>query len=262
MTTGVSSAAGRGAGGGAGSAIFLMIAVGMGVVATVLAFVFINSAGNSRSAQGVPILVARRNLPVNTTIDPDRDLKVENIPVEFDALRRLTLDSAAVGNYKGEKVNRDIPAGQPVFLADLAAYGALELKEPWRALPIQAEPGIAIPGDYVKILIARPDVASAMAAGADASRAPYVANYAANGQAFRIIAVGGSLFKTRAQVMASEAGSGSSAPKVVTLEVTDAEATDILSALGSGMQRATLVICPPPAAASAPAGNGTRPGRN
>ena len=50
-------------------------------------------------------------------------------------------------------MNRRIPAGQPVFLADIAAYGVLELKPPFRALPIQAEAGIAIPGDWVQVLV-------------------------------------------------------------------------------------------------------------
>ena len=53
--------------------------------------------------------------------------------------------------------------------------------------------------------------------------------------------------------MAADASSGTAnSAKVVELEVTDEDALDILSAMGNGLQKATLVICPPPATATAP----------
>ncbi len=236
------------------SKMFLLAAVALGVLATVLAFAFINSAGNTAAVgPKLSIVVARRDLPADSVLDADRDLRTEEIPdrADFKAFSRLTLDPQILASYKGQHVNRLVPAGQPVFLADIAAYGALELKEPYRALPIQAEPGIAIPGDYVQVLITKPDLA---ASAEIPGRNPFVAAYAANGQAFRVIAIGGALFKTRSGVFASDAGMARSGSTVVTLEVTENQAAEIISAVGSGGQRATLVICPPPATGPAPRG--------
>ena len=147
--------------------MFLIFAVVLGVLATVLAFGFIqNSAGADRGPK-ITITIAKRDLQVNSTIDPARDLDVLDIPGTFRTLQGKTLDPTGRNNYKGEVVNRNIPAGQPVFLADIANYGVFEINDPFVAMPKQAEPGIAIPGDYVKIMVARPDVSGAATAGTD-----------------------------------------------------------------------------------------------
>lgn len=234
--------------GSAASKMFLLAAVAMGVLATVLAFSFINSAGSSQGGPQVRIVTAKRDLPPDATLDPDRDLRVESIPAKFDALARLTLDPSSVASYRGQRVNRQIPAGQPVFLADIAAYANFTPKAPFVALPIQAEAGIAIPGDWVQVMVTRPDLSAAVNPAAG-GRMPFVATFAAEGKPFRVIAVGGALFRTRSAVMAADAGGSSSSNKTVTLEATDQDALEIQGALGNGSQKATLVIVAPPATA-------------
>ena len=228
------------------SKAFLVVAIALGVLATILAFGFINSAGGG-SGPKTQIVIARRDLPVTTrwilraTWTSGKSRPLSNRSTSSPSM------GAALTNYKGQRINRNIPAGQPVFLADLGNVADYRPTPGLVALPDLAEPGIAIPGDYVKVLVARPDTAAPLRQGWTL-RSPYVASYAARGQAFRIIAVGGNLFRTRSQILAADAASASSSSKLVTLEVTEAQAQEIQSALG-GMQRATLVIVAPPAGA-------------
>jgi Flp pilus assembly protein CpaB len=235
--------------------MFLVAAVVVGVVATVLAFAFIDNAAAADHGPKTKIVVAARDLRPNAVLDVERDLKVEEIPAKYAGLAALTLDPEARAGYRGQRVNRRVPAGQPVFLADLAAVGELKLEEPYRALTIPAVPGIVIPGDYVKVMVARADV-SAAASGAPDVRGPvgYEAGLVGKGQAYRVVAVGNSLSKTRQQVTAAdqyESGAGGSA-KTVTLAVTEDQAREILRAVGTGGQPVTLLLCPP---ATAPAGS-------
>ncbi len=232
------------------SRMFLVAAVVVGVVATVLAFAFIDSTAAADRGPKTKIVVAARDLKPNAVLDVERDLRVEEIPAKYSGLAALTLDAEGRGGYRGQRVNRRVPAGQPVFLADLAAVGELKLEEPYRALTIPAVPGIVIPGDYVKVMVARADVAAAANAGAAPDvKAPvgYEAGLIGKGQAYRVVAVGNSLSKTRQQVTAAdqyESGAGGNA-KTVTLAVTEEQAREILRAVGTGGQPVTLLLCPP-----------------
>ncbi len=231
-----------GAGGAGASKAFLIAAVVLGVLATVLAFGFIESTAGQDRGPKTRIVVAKRDLRPNVAIDPERDLQAEDVPARFAAMAAQSLDWDARADYKGQRLNRRVLAGQPIFLADLSAMGELRLSEGTRALTISAEPGITIPGDYVKILVPRMDPVTAGGA-ADPNRAPYQVLLIGRGNGYRVLAVGGSLFKTRQQVTASdqyEAGSGSA--KTVTLEVTEDQAGEILRSLGGGQQKATLLL--------------------
>jgi Flp pilus assembly protein CpaB len=143
-------------------------------------------------------------------------------------------------------------AGQPVFLADLGAgVGDLELKDPYRALTIAATPGIVIPGDYVKVMVARAvasggvGVGGAVAVGGGGAGG-YEATLVGKGEAYRVIAVGNSLSKTRQQVTAADQyQNGGTNARTVTLAVTEGEAEEILRAVGPGGAPVTLLLCPP-----------------
>jgi Flp pilus assembly protein CpaB len=229
--------------------MFLVAAVVVGVVATVLAFAFIDSTAGTDRGPKTKIVVAARDLRPNAVLDVERDLRVEEIPARYSGLAALTLDAEARAGYRGQRVNRRVPAGQPVFLADLAAVGELRLEEPYRALTIPAVPGIVIPGDYVKVMVARADVSAAAAAGAAPDvKGPvgYEAGLVGKGQAYRVVAVGNSLSKTRQQVTAADQyeSAGGNA-KTVTLAVTEEQAREILRAVGAGGQAVTLLLCPP-----------------
>jgi Flp pilus assembly protein CpaB len=236
------------------SKAFLVGAVVLGVLATIMAFVFIQStAGVDRGPQ-VRIVVAARDLRPNAIIDPERDLKVEQVPVKFQSLASESLDPDAKATYKGQRVNRRILASQPIFLADLAAVGSLDIKEPYRALSIPADAGLVIPGDRVQILVAQPDAGM----GAPVPGQPARSNgglLVGNGKAFRVLAVGGELKKTRSQATNADQVANTASSKMVTLEVTPEEAAQMVGVISTNPARNMLLICPPPIPASEPATN-------
>jgi Flp pilus assembly protein CpaB len=242
-----------------------MVAVLLGVLATVLAFFFINQAGAGNTGPRVSITVAQHDMSPNMPLDPARDLTVIDIPQRFSSLAQRCLDPKSLsGNaYKGQRVNREILAGQPVMLADIAAVGDLVLEKPYYALTLPAETGMIIPGDLVKIMLTRSNLVSAAATmPAAAGMMPYDATIIGKDDGFKVLAVGGYLFKTRAQTLTSDQyNSSAAANKTVTLQVTEAQAKEIMSALGSpsNSNRATLLLCPssktapPPPVPSEPA---------
>jgi Flp pilus assembly protein CpaB len=228
----------------------LIAAVVLGVLATVLAFTFIQSAAGTDRGPKTRIVVAKHDLKPNAVIDPERDLQVEEIPARFGDLAAQSLDWESRSNYKGQRLNRRVLARQPIFLADLSAAGELDLAPGARALTIPAEPGIVIPGDYVKVVVPRPDYLAAAQAGAGSGGNPgasaYQVTIIGRGNGYRVLAVGGSLFKTRQQVTAADQyESGSAASKTVTLEVTEEQAAEIMRAAGNTQQKATLLLCMP-----------------
>ena len=237
------------------SKAFLVGAVVLGVLATIMAFLFIQSTAAQDRGPHVQILIAARDLRANSLIDPDRDLKVEEIPVKFRDLAGKCLEPDARSTYKGQRVNRRILAGQPVFLADLAAGGTLEIKEPYRALTIPADAGLVIPGDPVQILVAQPDAGGMAPPGATKPGQTNNALLVANGKAFRVLAVGGNLDKTRSQATNADQTASTLSSKVVTLEVTPEEASQIVGVISTNPARNMLLICPPSLPPTEPATN-------
>ncbi len=231
------------------SRIFLVGAVVLGVLATVMAFAFIQSSASADRGPKVHIVVAARDLKANEILNPERDLKVEEIPQKFAVLANESLDPEAKGTYKGQRVNRRILAGQPIFLADLAAGGSLDLKEPNRALTIPADAGLVIPGDYVQILVSSPDSGAAVPGKSAALNS---ATMVSGGRAYRVLAVGGSLSKTRSQATNADQYASGSSSRLVTLEVTADQAREIVSEISNSAQRNMLLICPSGAAPPAP----------
>jgi Flp pilus assembly protein CpaB len=250
-----------GAQGGAASKTFLLAAVGLGVLATVLAFLFIEGTAGQDRGPRTRIVVAKRDLRPNAAIDPDRDLEVDEIPTKYAALAAQSLNPEALANYRGQRINRRIQAKQPVLLADLAAVAELELKPGERALTIPADPGIIIPGDYVKIIVSRPETVVPNESGQGGTRVPGQVTIIGHGNGYRVVAVGSSLFKTRQQVTgADQYESTGSGPRTVTLAVTEDDAREIQGALGTGQAaRPTLLLCPPGEAPATNAAGNTSP---
>jgi Flp pilus assembly protein CpaB len=232
--------------GGAASKAFLIAAVVLGVLATVLAFAFIqNTAGVDRTPR-IAIAVAKRDLTPAISIDPDRDFERQEISAASPyAARSLAWDNRNA--YKSERVNRDIFATQPILLADLASVGQLVLERPNLALTIPAEIGMVIPGDNVKIIIPRPATLTPAGAAAPVSpnRLPFDAIVIGPPEGYKVLAVGGYLFKTRTQALLSDQ-LPANALKTVTLQVTEPQAVEIMSAIGpiTTNQKVTLLMCP------------------
>ena len=247
--------------------VFLLSSVVLGVIAMVAAFVYLeNGAGQERGPKSM-VLVAKRDLRANTAIDPDKDLTELEIPARLDALKSRSLSPDMRPSYKGQRVNRDILAGTPVMIADLAGAGTLELKGENRAMSVQVKNanalgGLVIPGDYVKLLVTRPVPAprSARAATApapvegdptpmDTPAAPHWETITVGTQAFRILAVNQRLSRSRGQLTAADQYQGagdSSSQQTVTLEVTEVQAKTILEQSGGGTLPITLLVCPAP----------------
>src|SRR5206468_3131136 len=139
----------------------------------------------------------------------------------------------ALASYKGDRVNREIKQDQFILLADISAEGEFVLEKPYFALSLPADTGMIVPGDYVKIIVTKANLTSAAAAAAGnappPSAMPYDATIIGKGDGYKVLAVGGALFKTRQQVLTSDQYN-TSAPKSVTLQVTENDAKEIMSA--------------------------------
>lgn len=233
----------------AASKMFLIIAVALGVLATILAFAFINSAGSTDNTPKINIVVARHDMSPNAPIDPERDLKIIQIPRTFQSWADRCLSPGALSSYKGDHVNREIKTDQPVMFADISAVGELVLEKPYFALTLPADTGMIIPGDYVKIIVTKANLTSAVAAASGNSpppnAAPFEVTTLGGNDGYKVLAVGGYLFKTRQQVLAADQYN-SSAPKTVTLQVTEPQAKEIMGALGStsGNNKVPLLLAP------------------
>jgi Flp pilus assembly protein CpaB len=232
------------------SKAFLIVAVALGVLATVLAFAYISSAGSGNNGPTKFIVVAAHDMSPNAPLDPDKDLKQLAIPERFASLAQRCLDWEARASYKGERVNREIKMDQPVMLADISAVGELVLEKPYFALTLPAETGMIIPGDFVKIIVTKANLVNAAAGSAAlASAMPYDAQIIGKDEGYKVLAVGGYLFKTRQQVLTSDQyGSSSTTNKTVTLQVTEAQAREIMGALGSVTSSTKAILLMGPSA--------------
>lgn len=252
------------------SRVFLMLAVVLGVLAMVTTFAFLQGASGTDRGPKATIYVAARNLRPNVPLDPDKDLREEQIPASLAGLRQRVLVPENKGAYKGERLNRPVPAGTPVWQADLIRNpGEIQLSGPeMRAMSIQARgaqavSGLLVPGDWVKLFVTRPVMRTytPAPAGGGNDDLPPVPMLESSGkfetllvlsQPVRVLAVGSRLTPWRQQVSAAEqyeSAGGIDSAQTVTLEVTEAQARSILELTGAGQLPVTLVLCPPQRAA-------------
>lgn len=271
----------------ASSRVFLLSSLALGVLAMAAAFVFLQNTAGQGQGPKVTILVAKHDLRENTQLDPARDFSELEIPQRFTGLQSLALQPQLVSTYKGQRLNRTVLAGQPIMLADLSAVGSLELHGQSLAMSVpvkgvNALGGLIAPGDYVKLMVTRPTPASrfglamAVATGAaGASGASSATTRPVSGPSeppappppppapkpfetvlvspapFRVLAVNQRLSRARPQVTAADAyqsAGDANGNQTVTLEVTEAQAKNILEQTGAGQLPVTLLLCPPGAA--------------
>lgn len=231
-------------GSAAASKMFLLVAVLLGVLATVLAFFFINNASANNTGPQIWVVVAKHDMSPNLPLDPERDLTRIQIPQRFASLADRCLDWELRASYKGQRINREIFAGQPILRSDLVATSSvLFLDKPYTALTLPAETGMIIPGDYVKIIVSRSNLVGAASTSPVAGVPAYDAAIIGKGDGFKVLAVGGMTSMPRSMTIATNQ---SSAAKTVTLQVTEAQATEIMGALGTinGSTKAVLLLCP------------------
>ena len=110
------------------SRMFLIVAVVLGVLATVLAFAFINStAGVDRGPKALKIVVASHDLRANGVIDPDRDLEGDRHTGEHHGAGDRDAGSQCAGELSESAVeseHRDADAGVFVGLVECGGAGA------------------------------------------------------------------------------------------------------------------------------------------
>jgi Flp pilus assembly protein CpaB len=257
-----------------GSRVFLLSSLALGVLAMVAAFVFLQNTAGKETGPSTKVLVARRDLRENTVLDPDKDLRVVEVPNRMTDLLGLAVNPDMETAYKGQRVNRPILAGQLLLKADMAAEGVLELHGDKFAMPVPVKSSngfglLLVPGDYVRLMVTHPLPPKRIVA----SSQPTETADPSNNQefvtveiptSFKVLAVNNRLSKTRLQVTASEAYQSASeniANPTILLEVTDAEAKMILEQTGAGKYPVTLLMCPAPAGSTgstAGSGGGAR----
>jgi Flp pilus assembly protein CpaB len=259
------------------SRAFLIVSVCLGVVAMVLSFAYLQGKTGSESGVEVAILVAAHDIRANTALSQEKDLAELKIPDKFVELRRRALNPQYRTKYDGQRVNRDILAGTPIFDADLVASADLDLTGDSRAMSIpvrgaNALSGLLAPGDYVKLLVTRPTMHARLAQPGEAdptSGGPgggSIPGVAVQGWEtstieplpLRVLAVGSRMTRPGRQVTLADQYSSAKeneATQTVTLEVTEAQAKNIQEQMGGGQFPVTLILCPPqkPAATVTPA---------
>jgi len=213
------------------SKMFLIVAVVLGVLATIMAFTLFRENALPAENQPVKVVVAKRDLPAHRPLDPANDLKTEEIPRKFAAFSDRVVTPDQMANCRGQKLDRAVRAGQPIFLSDFALGEDVDIKEPYRLITIPANPGLIVCGDWIKI------------GNSD--------GLMVGGGPFRVVAVGGMIKRPRNAPTIRLAENDRSAPKTVSLEVSEAQALELFKGISTSPDKNFLVLCPtPPGAAT------------
>jgi Flp pilus assembly protein CpaB len=240
----------------------MFAAILLGVLAMVMAFAFIQNAANVDNTPTIDVVVAARDLPANTALNPDADFRVRKDlapkdPAEAKLVASRMLDPKAQDSYRGQRINRFIPAGQSISNADLGGHNSsLDLTGDQMAMSISLRgsnglSGLLVPGDYVKLMVTRPRPgAPAEGEGPSTSKWETVPVLPVDSAPLKVLAIGNRLSIPRTPPTAAEqfAASGSSdAQMTVTLCVTLGQGQTILAMSGAGQLPITLLLAPHPA---------------
>ena len=132
----------------------LGVAVGCGLVAAVAVAKL--SAGSSRGPDTTKVLVAKKDLPVQTTID-EKD--IDNLLGWADMPKNLVPPDAVtdVEMVKGKSLSRTLKQGNPLSITDVSTPKKLVLPEGFKGMSVKASQvdavaGFVKPGDRVDIL--------------------------------------------------------------------------------------------------------------
>ena len=248
------------------SRVFLLVAIVLGILATVTTFAFLESSTKKDTGPKTTVLVAARDLPANTTLDPEKDLKELQIPEEFKEIAQLALVPERRSSYKGQRLAREIRANWPVLVADLGAAGEFQFTGPqFRALSLPAKnekglSGLLVPGDWVKIYSTRTRTTMRERTIRQEDGTEITVPVAEQGEMktsevlarpVRVLAVGSRLNRPRQGATAADQYAVITQPdpqQTVTVELTDEEVAKFLDATVGQNVVVTFVLCPPQAA--------------
>jgi len=132
----------------------LGVAVGCGLVAAVAVAKL--SAGGSRGPDTAKVLVAKKDLPVQTTLD---EKEIDNLLGWADMPKNLVPPDAAtdIEQVKNKTLNRTLKQGNPLSVTDLGSAKKLILPDGCKAMSVKATQvdavaGFVKPGDRVDIM--------------------------------------------------------------------------------------------------------------
>lgn len=132
----------------------LGVAVGCGLVAAVAVAKL--SAGNSRGPETTKVLVAKKDLPVQTTLE-EKD--IDNLLGWADMPRNLVPPDACtdIEQVKGKSLNRTLKQGNPLSITDIGNVKSLQLPDGCKAMSVKASQvdsvgGFVKPGNRVDIM--------------------------------------------------------------------------------------------------------------
>lgn len=132
----------------------LGVAVGCGLVAAVAVAKL--SAGGSRGPETTKVLVAKKDLPVQTTLD-EKDL--DNLLGWADMPKNLVPPDAVTDleSVKGKSLNRTLKQGNPLSITDIGNVKKLIIPDglkgmAFKASQVDAVAGFVKPGDRVDVL--------------------------------------------------------------------------------------------------------------
>ena len=257
----------------ASNRLMMMVAVIAGLLATALAFLYLTqtraSLEQEKTEPSEQVLVAVRDLAANTTLLPDEDLTIKEIPARtFSFLAGAAVNSAERNSLDGRRINAPIPAGTPLLYSHLTEIVDLKISPAARAMTVSVNEsgslgGLLVPGDRVDVVITsqytppqdtsqpapipsfdanNPDAAISAVLGQVMSQsigqianAEYISEVVVSN--VKILAVGQKLSMSRQQFLLapsernSRSGGGA---KTVTLEVTMEQALALASASAGG----------------------------
>lgn len=203
--------------------VMLGVAVGCGLVAAIAVAKL--SAGSSRAPDTIKVLVAKKDLPVQTKLDSK---ELDNLLTWADMPRNLVPADAvsSLDDVKDKELNRTLKTGNPVAYSDLGLIAGIALPDghkqiTFRSSQVDAVAGFVRPGSKVDVM--------------------YVERTAA-GKARAAIILKDMLVLAVNMVDRLKDGSGPAIPQVesVSLAVTDKQATILALAEDKGKLKLVL----------------------
>ena len=256
----------------------LLVAVAAGLVATALAFVYIDSA--TSAAEDVPppptmqVLFTVDDLMANAVIDAEQDLRVETINIDATpGIARAAVRASDRAAVDGRTIGSPVPAGVPLLYAHLTQVQDVDLGPGMRAMAITVDRenlmgGILVPGDRVDIVVSYqkeserpteppPSTSAEDAIGAMMGQVMSQIGAVGGGSSVpsewiaeevlsnvRVIAVGTALSGSRQAQMYGMAAGSARGGSTITLELSQAQALELIRVQANGQNPLTLLLRP------------------
>lgn len=254
--------------------LMMVIAVVTGLIATALAFLYIQSATSAVERENredsVKVLFLAGDLPANHLIDPEKDVLERSIGVVTNAgVARNAVKAFERDTLRGQRLNRPLFAGAPLLYSDLAKVLTLEIGPGNRAVSIPVDAastfgGMLVPNDRVDIVVSYkipPPDATRPLTGVDPNN-PTSAINAMLGrviaqtslptewqaevvlQNVRVAAIGDRLSASRQQFSFAQEQFGGAGSNIITLDVSPDDAIKLIEARAGGGNPITLLLLP------------------